>query len=135
MSAATLLDDIDLIKDRHSDVNAFSNVSKETNRDKTPSHMISWKLYQEGFKITEIAKQRELTIITIQNHILRCAEEGCTLNWEEFIASEEEKHILGVVEDLQTEKLKTIKEALPEYISYFTIKAVLCKHNLLKDSS
>jgi len=123
------------VKDRHSKVDAIPTRPKTRHNDKTPSHMISWELYQQGCKLPEIAKQREITMLTVENHILRCALEGCAISWEDFIDPEEEKCILEVVQDLQPDKLKPIKEALPEYISYFAIKSVLCKHNLIKEPS
>jgi len=97
-------------------------------KDKTPSHLITWELYQKGDSLPEIAREREIKLQTVQEHILRCAKEGKTVNWEDFINQEEEKIILETVQKVGKETLRTIKDALPEDITYFSIKAVLCKN-------
>ena len=96
--------------------------------DKTPSHLITLELYQTGLSLDEVAQQRELTIITVQNHIIQCALEGLDIDLDEFIPQQYEKLILEVIKKVGGEKLKPIKEELPAEVDYFAIKAVLCKH-------
>lgn len=107
-----------------------SNIPEPEKEPKQPSHMISWDLYQAGNTIPEIAKQRKIKVLTVQDHILRCAREGLELNWPEIISEEEEACILKAIQKVGTEKLKPIKEALPEQISYFAIKAAICRIEL-----
>lgn len=96
--------------------------------DKTPSHLITLELYQTGLSLDEVAQQRELTIITVQNHIIQCALEGLDIDLDEFIPQQYEKLILEAIKKVGGEKLKPIKEELPAEVDYFAIKAVLCKH-------
>ncbi len=103
---------------------------KPAKEPKMPSHIQSWNLYQAGNNISQIARERELTHLTIQDHLLRCAREGYELNWPDLVTAEEEELIRAAVKDLGTEKLKPLKEALPEQISYFAIKAVICRLEL-----
>ncbi len=111
---------------------ADSDITIADKEPKQPSHMVSWELYQAGNTIPEIAKQRKLTNLTVQDHILRCAREGFTLDWQEIVSEEEEACILEAVRRIGSGKLKPIKEALPETISYYAIKAVICKLELAK---
>lgn len=97
---------------------------------KTPSHIVSWDLYQMGNTIAEIARQRRLSNLTVQDHILRCAREGYAINWREILSEEEEACIREALDRVGGDKLKPIKEALPEEISYFAIKAAICQRQL-----
>ncbi len=99
-----------------------------------PSHMISWDLYQAGNSISQIARERKLTNLTVQDHILRCGREGYELEWREIVSAEEEACILQAIEAAGSSKLKPIKEALPEEISYFAIKAVICRLELAESA-
>ncbi|WP_078380386.1 DNA helicase RecQ [Sutcliffiella halmapala] len=96
-----------------------------------PSHLQTLKLYNEGLTTKEIAKEREMSLITVQNHLFKCAEEDATMiNLDDFIPKEYEKEIIQAVEEVGNEKLKPIKEALPENVDYMAIKAVMIKHGL-----
>ncbi len=75
--------------------------------------------------LQEIAKERNLSLTTVENHILQCFEEGMEVNTEAFLSDEERKMIELAVEKTGGEKLKPIKEELPDDISYFQIKVFL----------
>lgn len=93
-----------------------------------PSHIISFDMYQEGKPLKEIAKERNLKIITIQNHIIRCGAEGYDVNWSSMIPEKYESLILEKIQEIGAEKLKPIKELLPNEVDYFAIQAVICKY-------
>lgn len=94
---------------------------------KVPSHIITYNMYKEGTSLWDIAKKRDVAILTIKEHILRCAQEGLEIDWSDLIPEGQETPVLEAVKELGAEKLKPLKDALPEEIDYFTIKAVLCK--------
>lgn len=96
--------------------------------DEQPSHLLSFEMYQKGVSINQIAKERNFSPITIQNHILKAAEEGKSLNWDEIFDGETEKSVLHAAMETGGDKLKPIKELLGDSIDYFTIKAVLTKN-------
>lgn len=98
---------------------------------KTPSHLVTLELYQTGLPLEEIARQREITLATTQNHIIQCALEGIAIDLDNFIPQQYEDHILQAIKKVGGKKLKPIKEELPEEVDYFTIRAVLCKHAIL----
>lgn len=98
----------------------------------SPSHVISLELYQKGHSLEEISQIRKLKSLTIQDHLVRCYQEGHTVNWDPLIPPQYEKLILSKITELGAEKLKPLKDALPEDIDYAAIKAVLCKYNAVK---
>lgn len=97
---------------------------------KTPTHLVSWQAYRSGKSLEDIARERELHITTIQNHLLRAFQEGYPVNWDEFITAREEEQILATAQMVGLDKLKPIKAALPADIDYFTIRIALCKNRL-----
>jgi len=96
----------------------------------TSSHLTSYQLYQKGSSIKMISEIRGLSEITVQNHIIRAASEGNPIDWSQIISEDEEALIVEKVYELGTEMLKSLKDALPEEINYFQIKAVICKLTL-----
>ena len=80
--------------------------------------------------IDEIAKTRVFTIGTIINHLEKCEERGQVVDWTRFgIEPDKEKEIIEAINKLGLDKLKPIKEFLPEEISYDDIKIVIAKYN------
>ena len=73
----------------------------------------------------EIAKQRELNLQTIENHLLRCGEEQLEVDWTKFIKPEDQVKVVKAIEKVGMDKLKPLKEELPEEISYFMIKVAI----------
>lgn len=98
----------------------------------SPSHVISLELYQKGHSLEEISQIRKLKSLTVQDHLVRCYQEGHAVNWDPLIPPQYEKLILSKIAELGAEKLKPLKDALPEDIDYAAIKAVLCKYNAAK---
>ena len=77
------------------------------------SDMQTLTLYSEGQSIAEIAAFRGMSRMTIENHLLRCAEEGESLDWEDFIPEQYEVLIVETIAEIGAEKLRPIKDALP----------------------
>ncbi|MBX9973253.1 DNA helicase RecQ [Cytobacillus firmus] len=100
--------------------------------DDRPSYQISFDYYKDGDSIREIAKKRNFSPITIQEHIFRSIREGNVIEWSDIFNETEEKLVLQAAEKAGRDKLKPIKDELPEEIDYFKIKAVLVKDELQK---
>ncbi|MDD4238642.1 MAG: DNA helicase RecQ [Desulfotomaculaceae bacterium] len=96
-------------------------------KNERPSHLITLELYQAGGTLQEIARQRNMNLVTIQEHLIRCDVEGYHIDWNAFIPPQYEDLIAQKIEEIGAHKLKPIKEALPAEVDYFAIKAVLCK--------
>lgn len=107
---------------------AIKNSSRKTS--KMPTHLESYELYKSGKTIEEIAELRELKKDTILTHLVKCQEEeDKTIHWKDFADEDIEQLVLNAVDKVGDEYLKPIKEILPEDISYYDIKVVLCKIN------
>lgn len=95
-----------------------------------PSHVISLNMFMEGLSIQEISRQRNIKPSTVQDHIVRCGIEGYEIDWGLFIPQKYEELILQKIEELGGDKLRHIKEELPDEVDYMSIKAVICKYKL-----
>ena len=96
---------------------------------KEDTKIISYNLYVDGKSIDEIAEERNLTRSTIENHLINCFESGKDFDIEKDIHTEFEEDILKAIKEIGTEKLRPIKDALAEEISYFDIKYYIAKLN------
>ncbi|TQI68305.1 DNA helicase RecQ [Clostridium sp. KNHs216] len=90
----------------------------------------SYRLYKDGLDIDEIAKERGLTPDTVEKHLLSCLQNGQEIDARLFVTKEEERLITEAVKRCGGDRLKPIKEALPEKISYGAIRYVLYKSRL-----
>jgi ATP-dependent DNA helicase RecQ len=107
--------------------NEESSEEVHIKENKIPSHIITLNSFKEGKSAQDIAKDREIALSTVQQHIIRCAEEGMDVDLGSIIPVGYEKLILDAIERVGSEKLKPIKEELPDDIDYLMIKAVLFK--------
>ncbi len=103
---------------------------KSEKQDKEPSHLLSFRMYQSGLTLEQIAKERNLKRITIENQIIRSGLEGQPIDWDAIIPKEYEELILVTIRNVGAERLRPIKEALPDEVSYFAIRAVMGKHGI-----
>ena len=51
-----------------------------------PTHLETYQHYREGKTIKEIATLRGLSVVTIESHLIKCAEEKLELNWDEIFS-------------------------------------------------
>lgn len=119
------------------ETNKLEEIQVKTKTDKsqskTPSYLISYEMYNSGKSVTDIASERVVSEQTVFQHLLDAANDGQNINFNDFFNADEEKLILDAIEKAGSEKLKPIKELLPDKISYNQIKAVVCKKFLLKE--
>ncbi|OIJ14746.1 ATP-dependent DNA helicase RecQ [Anaerobacillus alkalilacustris] len=106
--------------------------TEETLKDKKeeiPSRLVTLQLFSEGKNILEIAEERELKVTTVEQHIIQNVLEGYEIQWERVLPASIEQQIQEKIDQIGGEKLKPLKEALPEEVSYFYIKLTLCKNS------
>lgn len=96
--------------------------------DEQPSHISTLAMFQAGQEPDEIAMMRGLSKVTVEGHIIRCADEGLDVDWSRIIPAAYEQRIVDVIGELGTEKLRPLKDALPEEVTYFAIHGVLSKY-------
>lgn len=100
----------------------------------TPARLNAWMMWQnEGISIQKIANGSEKGPVkeqTIISYILDVAREGRELNWARFcneigLTCEICSQIRNAISKVGKERLKPIKEELPETVTYEQIKTVL----------
>ncbi|CAI9107204.1 OLC1v1006509C2 [Oldenlandia corymbosa var. corymbosa] len=106
----------------------------------TPAKFEAWKMWQEeGLTIQKIAnfpgRSAPIKEQTVMEYILEAAREGCQIDWCRFageieLTQEAYQSIQDVVAKVGKEKLKPIKNELPEEITYAQIKACLTMQEL-----
>ncbi|HFJ9463464.1 DNA helicase RecQ [Bacillus cereus] len=97
---------------------------KKSGKASTNSHLETYEMYKQGIDLNEIAKERNLSRQTIENHLIRCYEDGMEVDWQSFVPAEYESLIETAVQNADG-GLKSIKEQLPNEVSYFMIRAYL----------
>ncbi|AOM05886.1 DNA helicase RecQ [Bacillus cereus] len=97
---------------------------KKSGKASANSHLETYEMYKQGIDLNEIAKERNLSRQTIENHLIRCYEDGMEVEWQSFVPSEYESLIETAVQNAEG-GLKSIKEQLPNEVSYFMIRAYL----------
>ncbi|MGC7949038.1 DNA helicase RecQ [Bacillus sp. II_CA] len=97
---------------------------KKTGKASANSHLETYEMYKQGIDLDEIAKERGLSRQTIENHLIRCFEDGMEVDWNSFVPAEYEQLIETAVQNAEG-GLKSIKEQLPNEVSYFMIRAYL----------
>ncbi|QLE02513.1 DNA helicase RecQ [Galbibacter sp. BG1] len=99
---------------------------KKKARKKGSTYLETFKLYQDGLSIEEMAKKRKLSSTTIYSHLVKLYEEGKEIDLMQFIS----KNDLESVKEAQIklehpDHLKTYYEYFEEAIDYWTIKICL----------
>ncbi|MDA1557569.1 DNA helicase RecQ, partial [Bacillus cereus] len=97
---------------------------KKSGKASANSHLETYEMYKQGIDLNEIAKERNLSRQTIENHLIRCYEDGMEVEWQSFVPAEYESLIETAVQNAEG-GLKSIKEQLPNEVSYFMIRAYL----------
>ena len=89
---------------------------------------ISYNLFKQGKSIKEIAEERGFVTTTIETHLLKYFENGENMDLSKYIHSNYEQDIYNAIDTYGAEKLRVLKDALPEGVSYFDIKYFLIKY-------
>jgi ATP-dependent DNA helicase RecQ len=93
------------------------------------------RLYQDGFNVDQIVESRNLKRRTIVDHLARWYQDGGDLKIRDFVSSSEQSLILDAIKKVGTNKLKPIKQTLPETIDYDKIKLVLAQYQQQRSSN
>ncbi|KAL3828994.1 hypothetical protein ACJIZ3_017796 [Penstemon smallii] len=105
------------------------------NKKLAPAKFEAWKMWQEnGLTIQQIAnhpaRAAPIKEQTVFEYILEAGKEGCSIDWARLcleigLTQEISKNIQDAVLKVGKEKLKPIKNELPEEVSYSQIKICL----------
>ena len=113
--------------DREKVVTATAPPAKPAKKGVNDSHLETYKLHQEGLTVAEIAAKRELAVSTMESHLIQCIQNGMDVDYSLLIPDEFIPDLEKAVTEAGRERLKPIKELLPDEVSYFMIKAFLYK--------
>jgi len=107
--------------ERHSE-----KVNKKENKISTKlTQLETFELYNRGLSLEEIAKERELTTNTIVQHLCYLIEKKLPVKIDRIVSKEKQQKILKAFKKQGDHKLKPLKEALGDEISYDEIKLTL----------
>jgi ATP-dependent DNA helicase RecQ len=128
-------DILDVVKD-YCDRNSLeSNMSaKEENpkkerkekplEEKTPTNIISFNLLKQGKSIPEIAVERNMAVGTIEGHLTSFVANG-ELGINKIVSEKKQLLIKEAAKIHGKESFKTLKDNLPEDITYGEIRMVM----------
>jgi hypothetical protein len=97
---------------------------KERSGTKVDTKAETFRLYTQGKKIVEIAKERKLTTQTIEGHLAHFVENG-TIKVEDLVGREKILAIEAVVAEVADASITQLKEKLGGSISFGEIRMVL----------
>lgn len=84
-------------------------------------------LHRQGLSVVEIAAQRGLVPNTIESHLEECLRAGLQVDVSRLVPPEVRKQIETAIDEHGTERLKPIRESLPEHITYNEIRFVVAE--------
>jgi PIF1-like helicase/Helix-turn-helix domain/HRDC domain/UvrD-like helicase C-terminal domain len=94
----------------------------------------SFRLYKQGKRVEEIAKERSLTQQTIEGHLAHYISIG-EINIEELVSKEKFLLIESHTKEFEGGSITTIKEKIGNKISFGEIRLVLAWHAFKKSSA
>ncbi|MDA3890913.1 MAG: helix-turn-helix domain-containing protein [Salinivirgaceae bacterium] len=128
----------DLYKQRIVDAPKKAERKKKTLKEKTEkkakvdTKAETLKMYLDGMKIKEIAKERDLKDVTIEGHLAHYIEKG-TLEVTEFTSQENIDWVFEIADELETTNLSPIKEVVLDDLNYSEIRMIMAHYKKVKD--
>ncbi|MGG1573788.1 helix-turn-helix domain-containing protein [Fictibacillus sp. NRS-1165] len=97
----------------------------EVNDPLTVSAQKTWRLLKSGKSMEQIISIRRMKRSTIEDHLVEISIHRPDFSIRPYVSEQEHARIVTAFQQLQTKKLKRIKESLGDDISYFKIRLVL----------
>jgi len=86
---------------------------------------ITWRLWEKGMKVDEIARKRGLTPSTITEHLVQLIDEGRSIGLNRILSKGRIALIEKAIDQAGSERLAPIKALLPQDVSYDEISLVV----------
>lgn len=102
-----------------------ANASPVINRKQINTVDETYALYCEGLAIEEISERRGLTEITIEKHLADCILRGLDFDVSRHVSERDRALIEIAIDQLGTQQLKPLRDALPSHINYRMIRFVV----------
>ncbi len=107
-------------------------VSSDEDGAPPPTAFQTLSLHRQGLSVADIATQRNLVANTIESHLAECLRAGLPVDISKLVSPEARKQIEQAIDQHGTEKLKPIRESLPENITYNQIRFVVAEQLRIK---
>jgi ATP-dependent DNA helicase RecQ len=118
-----------------SEINLKESVMSKPRAQKGKTQEITINMIKEGKSISDVVKERALTVSTILGHIEKYikdeSSEKLEINLDGFFNEEEEKEIIDAADELGIDRIGPIKAKVSDKISYDTIRVVILKNYVL----
>jgi len=88
----------------------------------------TYTLFRNGHSVKEIATKRNLVTKTVESHLIECISAGLTVDISKFVSDADRTQIEKAIAEHGTDKLKPIRDSLPENITYNMIRFVVAQH-------
>lgn len=85
----------------------------------------TYALYNEGLSIEEICRRRGLTEITVEKHLAECIMQGRAFDISRHVSDADRALIEIAIDQLGTQLLRPLRDALPPHINYLMIRFVV----------
>jgi ATP-dependent DNA helicase RecQ len=85
----------------------------------------TYTLYKQGLGVAEIAERRSLKPLTIEEHLAALIEEGREINLSDLVDDEDRALIEAAAAKCGIDRLRPIKDELPDRIGYCPIRFVV----------
>jgi len=85
----------------------------------------TYTLYCQGLSLQEIAKQRNLVSNTVEGHLIDCIRAGLDVDISKFVSMNDCALIEKAIDQHGTNKLRSLRDSLPENMTYNMIRFVV----------
>ena len=102
-------------------INKFNEQKKE---DKKSTKQITFELFKSGLSVKEIAKERSLTLNTIQSHLMSYISSG-DVDILELMPLKKYKKIINQIEKVEFKNLTELKEKVDKSFTFMELRMVL----------
>lgn len=101
------------------------NISTKIKED---TRVVSYNLYKNGKTISEICEIRGLKRSTVEGHLVKCFELGMDIDMSKDVQAQFESIIYEAIYKLGFEKLRPLKDYLPDDVNYLDINYFVAKY-------
>ena len=112
-----------------------SNAATDTTPQRASTVDETYALYETGLSIEEISERRGLTEITVEKHLADCILEGRRFDVSQFVSDQDRAEIEIAIDQLGTERLKPLRDVLPDHITYRMIRFVVADMQRREETS
>ena len=94
----------------------------------TRTMLDTYALHKRGLSVEQIAGERNCTPRTIEGHLINCLQAGYEMDISEFVPDASRVLIEAAMTEHGVQKLRPIRDSLPDTITYSMIRFVIADH-------